>query len=54
MQFELGIEVAHGSLRGGDIGAGLIERRLEVAIVDPGQHLAGLDLFVVATRTFAM
>ena len=35
-------------LRRGDIGPGLIERDLEVAVVDPRQHLAGLHMLVIA------
>ena len=37
-------------LRGRDIGRGLIERDLEVAVVDPRQHLAGLHRLVVADQ----
>ena len=34
--------------RGLDIGPGLLECHLEIAIVDAGEHLAGLDRLVVA------
>ena len=50
LQRDLRIEVAHRGFRGGDIGLGLIERGPEIAIVDPGQHLAGLDRLVVADQ----
>ncbi len=50
LQLELGIEVANRGFGRGDIGAGLAERRLEVAVVDLRQHLAGLDLLVVADQ----
>ena len=50
LQFELGIEVAHRGFGCGDVGAGLAERRLEVAVVDLRQDLAGFDLLVVADQ----
>ncbi|MGX1149786.1 hypothetical protein AB7M15_005608 [Bradyrhizobium ottawaense] len=50
MQFELGIDVAHRGFARGDVGFGLVERRLEVTIVDLGQRLAGLHLFVVTDQ----
>ena len=50
LQGDLRIEVAHRGLGGGDIGMGLVERRPEIAVVDPGQQLAGLDRLVVADQ----
>ena len=38
--------------RRGDVGLGLVERDLEVAVVDPRQHLTGLDALVVADQHF--
>ena len=40
--------LAIGGLRGLDIGLGLVERDLEVAVVDSRQNLAGLHPLVVA------
>ena len=34
-------------LRRGHIRRGLVERNAEVAVVDPGQHLAGRDPFII-------
>ena len=39
-----------GGFRRGDVGPGLIERHLEVAVVDPRQHLAGLHMLVIADQ----
>ena len=50
LQSNLRFEIAHCGFRCGDIGMRLIERRLEIAIVDPGQQLAGLDRLVVADQ----
>ena len=47
LQRDLGIEVAHRGFGSRDIGVGLIERGAEIAIVDPGQQLSGLDRLVV-------
>jgi hypothetical protein len=44
---DLRIEVTHGGLGPRDIGMGLRQRRPEIAIIDPRQQLAGLDLLVV-------
>ena len=40
LQGDLGIEIAHRGFGGRDVGMGLIERRPEIAIVDPRQQLA--------------
>ncbi len=48
LQGDLGIEVAHRGFRRRDIGMGLVECGLEVAIVDPGQQLSRCDRLVVA------
>ncbi len=50
LQGQLSIEIAHRGLGSGDIGLGLIQRGLEVAIVDPRQHLASLHRLVVADQ----
>ena len=50
LQSNLRFEIAHCGFRCDDIGMRLIERRLEIAIVDPGQQLAGLDRLVVADQ----
>ncbi|MHC2382040.1 hypothetical protein ACVMFA_005252 [Bradyrhizobium liaoningense] len=50
LQLELGIDVAHGGFGSRDVGAGLIERRPEIAVVDLGQQLACLDLLVVTDQ----
>jgi hypothetical protein len=36
-----------------DVGPRLVERHLEVALVDPGQHLPGADTLIVADLNFA-
>ena len=53
LQGELRIEVAHRGFGRGDIGIGLLQRGLEVAVVDPRQQLAGLDRLVVADQHLA-
>ncbi len=45
---ELGLLARDRGLRRRDIGPGLVERHLKVALVDPGQHLTGADRLVVA------
>ena len=50
LRVELGLLAGDRGLGGGDIGLGLVERDLEVAVVDPRQHLAGLDGLVVADQ----
>ena len=50
LQGELRIEVAHRGFGCGDIGIGLRQRGLEVAVVDLGQKLSGLDRLVVADQ----
>ena len=41
------------SLRRGDIGLGLVQCYLEIAVVDPCQYLAGRDALVVPHQDFA-
>lgn len=50
LQFELGIDIAHRSFAGGDIGACLVEGSLEIAVVDLGQRLACPNRLVVADQ----
>ena len=50
LNVELRLLAGDGRLRRGDVGLGLVERDLEVAVVDPRQHLAGLDALVVADQ----
>ena len=50
LQGDLRIEVAHRGLGRRDIRVGLVERRLEIAVVDPGQQVAGLDGLIVADQ----
>jgi len=50
---ELGLLADDRGLRRCDIGPRLIERHLEVALVDPGQHLSSGDTLVVADQHFA-
>ena len=47
---DLGIEIAYGGVGRRDIGMGLIQRGLEIAVVDPRQQLAGFDRLVVADQ----
>ena len=47
---ERGLLVGDGGLGGLDIGLGLLERDLEIAVVDAGEDLAGLDRLVVADQ----
>ena len=47
---ELGLLAGDRGSRGGDVGLGLVERDLEIALVDPRQHLAGLDALIVADQ----
>ena len=50
LQGELCIEVADRGFGCGDVGIGLRQRGLEVAVVDLGQELPGLDRLVVADQ----
>ena len=50
LHIKLRVLALDGGLRRGDIGLGLIERDLEVAVVDPRQHLAGLHMLVIADK----
>ena len=50
LQGDLGVEVAHRGFGRRDVGLGLVERRPEIAIVDPCQQLPGLDRLVVADQ----
>ena len=50
LNVELRLLARDRRLRRGDIGLGLVERDLEVAVVDPGQHLAGLHMLVIADQ----
>ena len=50
LNIELRLLARDRRLRGGDIGLGLVERDAEVAIVDPGQHLACLHMLVIADQ----
>ena len=52
LHVELGLLARDRGFCGGDVGLGLIERDLEVAVVDPRQHLAGLHALVVAGQHF--
>jgi hypothetical protein len=47
---DLLVQGVDARLCGGDIGAGLGERSLVIARVDPREHLAGLDRLVVVDR----
>jgi hypothetical protein len=47
LQFDLRFEVLHRGFRRGDVGAGLVQRGLEITVVDPRQHLTVLDRLVV-------
>ena len=50
LNVELGLLAGDRGAGGGDVGLGLVERDREVALVDPRQHLAGLDLLIVADQ----
>ena len=52
LQLDLGIEIVYGGLGGRDIGMGLIQRGPEIAVVDAGQELAGLNRLIVGNRDF--
>ena len=53
LQGDLRIEVADRGFGCGDIGIGLLQRGPEVAVVDLGQELPGLDRLVVADQHLA-
>ena len=50
LQRDLRIEVFHRGFGARDIGMGLVQRGPEIAVVDPRQQLAGLDLLIVADQ----
>ena len=50
LNVELRLLAGDGRLCRGHVGLGLFERDHEVAVVDPRQHLAGLDVLVVADQ----
>ena len=52
LQGDLGVEIEHRGFRRRDIGTGLVQRRAEIALVDPGQHLSGLHRLVVVNQHF--
>ncbi len=50
LHLELGALARDRGFGGGHVGLGLVERHLEIAIIDSCQHLAGLDALVVADQ----
>ncbi len=53
MNAELGLLARDRGIRRGDIGFDLVERYLEIALVNPRQYLAGLDGLIVADQHLA-
>ena len=47
LQADARFQVMHGRDRGSDVRMGLLEARAQVAVVDPGQNLPGLNGLVV-------
>ena len=54
LQFDLGVEVAHRGFRRRDVGAGLVERGLEIAVVDLASSWPALTVSLSPTSTLAM
>ena len=52
LHVELGALAGDRGFRGGDVGLGLVERDLEVAVIDPRHHLTGRHALVVADQNF--
>ena len=50
LHFELRIDVLDAGLRRRDLGLRLLQRDAVVAIVDPGNHVAGGDMLVIGHR----
>ncbi len=50
LHVELGVDVLDTGLRGRNLGLRLFERDAIVAVVDPGDHVAGGDMLVVGDR----
>ena len=53
LNLELGLLADDRGLCRRDIGLGLVERDLEVALVDPGERLARVDTLIVADQHVA-
>ena len=53
LNVELGLLAGDRGAGRGDVGLGLVERDREIALVDPRQHLAGLDALIVADQHLA-
>jgi len=49
---ELRLLAGDRRMRRGDVGLSLVERNVEIAFVDPRQHLTGPDTLVVADKHF--
>ncbi|MGY4419787.1 hypothetical protein ACVWY2_002212 [Bradyrhizobium sp. JR6.1] len=52
LQFDLRVEVLDRGFRSRNVGPGLVQRGLEVAVVDPCQQLTGLDRLVIRDQHF--
>ena len=50
LNVELSLLAGDCGLRRGDVGLGLVEGHLEIAVVDPRQYLTGLDTLIVADQ----
>jgi hypothetical protein len=50
LQVDLGVEVAHSGVGRRNIGLGLVQRGLEIAVVNPRKQLASLDRLVVRNQ----